>query len=156
MKPRLVLDTNVVVSALLFTSGRLDWIRRAWQHERIQPLACRQTVDELLRVLAYPKFKLTDEEQGDLLEDFLPYAEIIELPEPWPVLPLCRDAKDQVFLVLAHVGHAHVLVTGDDDLLAMHEVFSGRILTPEAWREQQGEASGLNLTPSCADPQRCR
>jgi len=134
MIPRLVLDTNVIVSALLFTSGRLAWIRRAWQHGRIQPLACKQTVDELLRVLAYPKFKLTDEEQGDLLEDFLPYVEIVELPDPWPTLPLCRDGKDQVFLVLAHTGQAHALITGDEDLLAMHDGFPCRILTPEALR----------------------
>jgi len=130
---RVVLDTNVVISALLFTTGRLAWVRRAWQHGRIQPLACRQTVDELLRVLAYPKFRLTGEEQRDLLEEFLAHAEIVDLPEPWPALPACRDAKDQMFLVLAHVGQAQALVTGDDDILAMRDAFPGLITTPQDW-----------------------
>lgn len=130
---RAVLDTNVVLSALLFRSGRLAWIRRAWQQEQLQPLVCRDTVRELLRVLAYPKFKLTSEEQQELLGDFLPYAEVVELPQPWPALPACRDPNDQVFLVLAHAAGADVLVTGDGDLLAMQDAFHGLITTPDAW-----------------------
>jgi len=130
---RVVLDTNVVISALLFTTGRLAWVRHAWQHGQMRPLVCRQTVDELLRVLAYPKFKLTEQERQDLLEDFLSHAEIVELPQSWPVLPICRDVKDQVFLVLAHVGHAQALLTGDDDILTMNDAFPGLIMTPQAW-----------------------
>ncbi|RMX10446.1 putative toxin-antitoxin system toxin component, PIN family [Allofranklinella schreckenbergeri] len=132
--PRVVLDTNVVLSALLFTNGRLAWLRRAWQQGQLQPLICKQTASELLRVLAYPKFKLTAQDQQDLLADFLPYAHVIELPQRWPELPACRDEKDQVFLVLAHVGQAQALVTGDADLLALRDAFpAGWIVTPEAW-----------------------
>lgn len=120
MSRRVVLDTNVVLSALLFN---------AWQHHRLTPLVCRETASELLRVLAYPKFELTAQEQKDLLGDFLPYAEVVTLPTPWPDLPACRDEKDQVFLVLAHVGKADALITGDADLLAMRGVFPGRIST---------------------------
>lgn len=127
---RVVLDTNVVLSALLFTSGRLAWIRRAWQHHQLQPLVCKETVSELLRVLAYPKFKLTAQEQQDLLGDFLPFADVVELPQPWPTLPLCRDAKDQMFVVLAHIGQAEALITGDCDLLELRETFPGLIMTP--------------------------
>ena len=129
MTRRVVLDTNIVLSALLFNAGRLAWLRRAWQHRQIQPLVCRDTVNELLRVLSYPKFKLTAQEQQDLLGDFLPYAEVITLPTPWPDLPPCRDRKNQVFLVLAHAGRADVLVTGDADLLAMRDVFVGQMVT---------------------------
>ncbi|MDR1968015.1 MAG: putative toxin-antitoxin system toxin component, PIN family, partial [Burkholderiaceae bacterium] len=107
---RVVLDTNIVLSALLFGAGRLAWMRQAWQHERFRPLVCRGTVDELLRVLAYPKFKLSAREQQDLLGDFLPHAEVLTLPTPWPDLPACRDSKDQVFLALAQAGEANALV----------------------------------------------
>lgn len=135
---RVVLDTNVVLSALLFTSGRLAWIRRAWTHEQLQPLVCKETARELIRVLAYPKFKLTTEERQDLLVDFLPYADGVELPLPWPTLPLCRDEKDQVFLVLAHVAQAEALITGDRDLLAMRGDFPElMIVTPDEWVERQ-------------------
>lgn len=131
MTRRVVLDTNIVLSALLFNAGRLAWIRHAWQHQRLQPLVCRDTANELLRALACPKFKLSAQEQKDLLGDFLPYAEVITLPTPWPDLPACRDEKDQVFLVLAHAGKAHALITGDTDILAMRDVFPGRILTAD-------------------------
>jgi putative PIN family toxin of toxin-antitoxin system len=130
---RVVLDTNVVLSALVFTSGRLADLRRAWQHRALQPLACKETTRELLRVLSYPKFNLTPGEQQDLLGAFLEYAEVVPLPEPWPELPACRDAKDKMFLVLSRVGGAEALITGDQDLLAMREAFPGLIFTPEEW-----------------------
>lgn len=131
MTRRVVLDTNVVLSALLFTAGRLAWMRHAWQRQQLLPVVCKETVNELLRVLAYPKFKLTPEEQRDLLADFLPYAQAVELPTPWPELPICRDEKDQAFLVLAHVAKAYALVTGDADILAMRSAISGLIVTPD-------------------------
>ena len=131
MMRRIVLDTNLVLSALLFSSGRLAWVRHAWQQRQIQPLVCRETVSELLRVLAYPKFKLLREEKYDLLGDFLPYAETVILPDPWPELPICRDAKDQVFLVLAYASVAEALVSGDADILALRDRFPGRIWTAD-------------------------
>jgi putative PIN family toxin of toxin-antitoxin system len=131
MMRRVVLDTNIVLSALVFSAGRLAWIRHAWQRQRIRPLVCRDTVNELLRVLAYPKFKLSAQEQQDLLGDFLSYAEVVTLPSPWPDLPACRDQKDQVFLVLSHVGEADALVAGNADLLAMRDTFPRTILTAD-------------------------
>ena len=142
MTRRVVLDTNVVLSALLFNAGRLAWIRHAWQRQQLQPLVCKETVNELLRVLAYPKFKLTASEQEELLADFLPYADVVELPAPWPALPACRDEKDEMFLVLAHVGKADALVTGDADILAMREAFPGLILTAEELAAQWEAGDG--------------
>lgn len=130
---RVVLDTNIVLSALLFRAGRLAWLRHAWQRQQLQPLVCRETASELLRVLAYPKFKLSTVEQQELLADFLPYADAVQLPAPWPDLPACRDPKDQVFLVLAHIGKAEALLTGDADILAMRENFPGLIMSVETF-----------------------
>ncbi|MDR1888205.1 MAG: putative toxin-antitoxin system toxin component, PIN family [Zoogloeaceae bacterium] len=138
MTRRIVFDTNIVLSALLFSTGRLAWIRHAWRRYQLQPLVCRETVNELLRVLSYPKFRLSAMEQQDLLADFLPYTDIVELPTPWPALPACRDQKDQVFLVLAHFGKADALVTGDADILTMRGTFSGLILTADELAIQQG------------------
>lgn len=137
MTYRVVLDTNVVLSALLFSAGRLAWIRHAWQRRQLLPLTCKETVSELLRVLAYPKFKLTAAEQEELLAAFLTYADIVELPTPWPALPACRDAKDQVFLVLAHVGRADALVTGGADILTLREAFPRSIMTAEELAARQ-------------------
>jgi putative PIN family toxin of toxin-antitoxin system len=114
---RVVLDTNVVLSALLFTSGRLASIRRAWLNRQLQSLACKETVSELLRALAYLKLKLTAADQHDLLDDFLPYADVVELPRPWPALPVCGNEKDQMFLLLAQVGRAEAHSTVDNDIV---------------------------------------
>ncbi len=84
MTVRVVLDTNVVLSALLFPSGRLAWLREAWQVGRVVPVVCRETTAELLSALAYPKFRLSVEEREELLADFLPYVEVVALPNPWP------------------------------------------------------------------------
>jgi hypothetical protein len=54
-----VLDTNALVSALLFRSGRLSWLRQAWLTMALRPVMAKPTTEELLRVLAYPKFRLT-------------------------------------------------------------------------------------------------
>ena len=127
---RVVLDTNTVLSALLFVNGRLVPLRTAWQSGEVTPLLCAQTVEELLRVLAYPKFKLTPEEREELLADYLPYGEVVS---PWkskPKVPVCRDEKDQMFLDLAAVGAAHWLVTGDRDLLNLGGQMRFQIIAP--------------------------
>jgi predicted nucleic acid-binding protein len=51
--PRVVIDTNVLLSALLFQSRGVAWVRGAWQASAIIPLVNRETVKELLRVLGY-------------------------------------------------------------------------------------------------------
>ena len=118
--PRVVIDTNLVLSALVFAHGRLTPLRQAWQAQRIQPLVSRITAAELIRVLAYPKFKLAPEEQQELLADYLPYCKTVQIPEPLSPtdkVPACRDAFDVPFLQLAIAGKAKALVTGDRDLL---------------------------------------
>ncbi len=127
---RVVLDTNTVLSALLFVNGRLVPLRTAWQSGELTPLLCAQTVEELLRVLAYPKFKLTPEECEELLADYLPYGEVVA---PWkgkPEVPACRDKMDQIFLDLAAVGRADWLVSGDKDLLDLGGQVRFQIIAP--------------------------
>jgi putative PIN family toxin of toxin-antitoxin system len=116
---RVVLDTNVVLSALVFRNNAAGRLRRAWQEGVCQPLASAATVQELLRVLAYPKFRLTAEEQEELLADYLPYAKSVRMPDPLPEVPDCRDPFDRPFLQLAVAGRASMLVSGDRDLLAL-------------------------------------
>jgi putative PIN family toxin of toxin-antitoxin system len=120
---RVVLDTNVVLSALVFGGGIPSQVRQAWQRGLIVPLACTFTVEELVRVLAYPKFRLSASEQEELLADYLPFVQTVRIPEPPPRVPDCRDAMDMPFLHLAVVGKASVLVSGDRDLLSMAGVF---------------------------------
>ena len=127
---RVVLDTNVVLSALVFGKGPPAQLRQAWQQSLIQPLASAASVQELVRVLAYPKFKLDAAEQQELLADYLPCTAIVKIPVPPPQVPACRDEFDVKFLHLAAAGGALALVTGDRDLLVLGQVGDCRILSP--------------------------
>ena len=121
MKPgpiRAVLDTNVLISALLFDQGRLRWLRPCWQSGRLTPLLAPPTLRELLRVLAYPKFRLDPHDRERLLEDLLPWCKSWTAPIP-PGPHRVRDPHDQVFLDLALAAEASALVSGDADLLAL-------------------------------------
>lgn len=94
----------------------------------------RDTTEELVRVLAYPKFKLTDTDRKNLLGDYLPWCETVNVPSKVNV-PDCRDPFDQPFLALAVSAKADALITGDKDLLALSDDFKIPILTPAAFKE---------------------
>ncbi|MBK9028811.1 MAG: putative toxin-antitoxin system toxin component, PIN family [Propionivibrio sp.] len=129
--PRVVIDINLVLSALIFANGRLTPLRQAWQSQRIQPIVSRVTATELIRVLAYPKFKLTADEQQELLADYLPCCKTVRIPEPPPRTPPCRDVFDIPFMELAIAGKATALITGDRDLLSLAGSFTCPIVSAE-------------------------
>lgn len=130
MSVRVVFDTNTVLSALLFGRGRLTWLRQVWSQGTVVPIVSEVTRVEIERVLAYPKFRLSTAEQAALLDDYLPFCERVVIPEPPPVVPDCRDAKDVPFLWLAIAGGVNYLVTGDQDLLVLADAFPVAIVTP--------------------------
>jgi putative PIN family toxin of toxin-antitoxin system len=117
-KPRVVLDTNCIVSALLFSKGSLAWLRDAWMRQHFIPLVSQDTASELIRVLNYPKFQLDKNEQETILADFLPYAEVVHIEIVPKNLPALRDPANLIFLELAVYGKADALISGDAHLLA--------------------------------------
>jgi uncharacterized protein len=124
---RAVLDTNVLVSALLFT-GPPSQLVSAWQSGRLRPVLSADILEEYLRVLAYPKFKLTDHEiRGLIEEDLLPFIETVR-PTPMTV-PTLRDRDDLKFIACAKSARARWLVSGDDDLLSLGTVESIEIVS---------------------------
>jgi len=123
MSFRIVLDTNCIVSALIFSKHKMAWLRHNWQSGIIIPLVSKETASELIKVLTYPKFKLTKTDRVLLLADFLPYAETVTSLEVPTDVPLIRDKADQMFITLAVVGKADALVTGDYDLLVIKDSF---------------------------------
>ncbi len=129
--PVVVLDTNLALSALVFAQGRTAELRQAWQGGRFKPIISQATAAELIRVLAYPKFKLSAQDQEELLADYLPYCRTVRMPARLPKLPVCRDVNDQRFLELAAIGKADFLVTGDRDLLVLATEFSRAIVTAD-------------------------
>jgi predicted nucleic acid-binding protein len=85
--PRAVLDTNLILSALVFSAATLVVLRRRWQSQRFIPLVSKATAPELVRVLGYPKFRLSAEEREELLSDYLPLCESVSAPSVAPPNP---------------------------------------------------------------------
>ena len=127
---RVVIDTNVLVSALVFKSGALAALREAWQSGDCVPVVSRATTEELLTVLRYPKFALGAVERESILIAYLPYCETLPDPRTRVKLPQCRDEDDQIFLLLAVAGKVDALITGDRDLLALRGAVACPMLTP--------------------------
>ena len=127
-RERIVADTNCLVSRLLLPSSVPgDAVRRAADSGLL--LASEATMNELADVLARPKFdryiSLADRQQ--FLRLLGRVAEFV--PTVYPVRE-CRDPKDDKFLELALNGRAHLIITGDADLLALHPWREIAIVTP--------------------------
>jgi putative PIN family toxin of toxin-antitoxin system len=124
---RAVLDTNVVISALLF-SGPPSQLVSAWQSSRLRPVVSAPVIDEYIRVLAYPKFKLTAAEiRGLVEEELLPFIETVTVPPS--IIPKVRDPDDAKFITCAVTADVRWLVSGDNDLLSLHRVKSVEIIS---------------------------
>lgn len=130
MKPlRVVLDTNCLISALLFKDGRLAFLRNAWQRGAITPIVCKETVSELIRVLAYPKFRLSKEDIDTLLAEIIPFAEAQSVKRPTAPVTGLNDLDDAVFIHLARQSKVDMLVSGDTHLLRLNAA-GLKIITP--------------------------
>jgi putative PIN family toxin of toxin-antitoxin system len=125
---RVVIDTNVVISALLF-GGEPGELIPLWKSGRIKPLASKEMVDEYLRVLTYPKFGLTPEEINFLLyQEIVPYFEIVKA-KPGRVI-VRDDPSDDKFIRCAEAGRAKTIISGDQHLLRLKSFGAISILTP--------------------------
>ncbi|TMB67361.1 MAG: putative toxin-antitoxin system toxin component, PIN family [Deltaproteobacteria bacterium] len=125
---RVVLDTNTVVSALLF-SGISSKLVSLWQKGLITPLLSREILDEYLRVLSYPKFDLSEGEIKELIqEEILPYAEVVKPKRRLRVVQ--RDPSDNKFVECAVAGKARVIISGDKELLSLGRYRQIRIQSP--------------------------
>ena len=123
---RVVLDTNVLVSALLF-KGELSGIVGLWQKGKIIPVISKETFDELRTVLEYSKFSLSRAEIKSLIEhDILPFFEVVNVSKH--VKGTCRDPEDDKFISCAISASVDWIVTGDKDLSDLKKYQSIRII----------------------------
>lgn len=124
---RVVIDTNLLLSALLF-GGEPGKLHDLWIAGRLLPLLSRETFTEFRKVLNYPKFRLSPAEIKMLVEDeLLPYADVVDVTED--ASGTCRDPNDDMFLALAASGEAAYLITGDQDLLILGTFRETKIVT---------------------------
>jgi len=124
---RVVLDTNMLVSALLF-QAELAGIVDLWKKGRIIPVLSKETFTEFKAVLEYPKFSLTQQEIKVIIEEeVLPYFEVIEVTDN--IKGICRDVDDDKFIACAVSASADFIVTGDKDLLDLGKYKSVKIIS---------------------------
>jgi putative PIN family toxin of toxin-antitoxin system len=125
-----VLDSNVLISLLVFADPRFPSIAAAWTDGRLIVLRDAACAGEFQRVLDYPRLKLDAARQALIYGEF--EARSVEAtPAAIPALPRCADADDQKFLELAAQG-ADCLVTGDRELLRLDRRVAFAILTAGA------------------------
>lgn len=127
--PRFVLDTGVLVSAvLLLRSIPRQAVDFAFAHGTV--LASADTISELDEVLRRPKFNryLQEEERLLFLAAFMREAKILDITER---VVECRDPKEDRILELAASGNAACIVSGDSDLLVLNPFRGVAILTPQ-------------------------
>lgn len=113
-----VIDTNVLISALLFggVPGRLVPL---WRESVVTPYISREILAEYIRVLSYPKFQLqTDEIEYLVYRELLPHFEVVDLPASRPVI-ISKDPSDDLFLYCARAAGVDFIVSGDQHLLQL-------------------------------------
>ncbi len=131
---RIVLDTNILVSVAL-PDSRLRPLAEAWEAGRCRLLISREIFDEYLRVLTYPKFRLSSDDVTRVLErGVLPYAEWVTVTSRIDVIR--EDPSDNAFLACALDGKADAIVSGDHHLLELGTFHAIPILTGRQFLSQ--------------------
>ncbi len=124
---RFVFDTNVLISAFLFSQSKP---RQALDQATVIGviILSNSVLSELEEVLYRPKFDryLTKKRRQEFLENLTENAQFIDVTEQ---INECRDPKDNKYLELAVSGQSECIVTGDDDLLVLNPWRGIEILT---------------------------
>ena len=133
-KIRTVIDTNVIISAILF-GGIPGELISLWKSGHIQPLTSKDIIDEYIKVLTYPKFKLSEKEINYILyNEILPYFEVVTLKPGQAIIQ--KDPSDDKFIHCANAGRAGVIISGDQHLINLKSYGKIKILTPSQFLEK--------------------
>ncbi len=131
---RAVVDTNILVRALIKPQGAVGPVlRRLWEGE-YRLLFSESLLAELVDVLGRPRIR---EKYGIGADDVATVLKLLELRGelviPRRRITVCRDAKDNQVLEAATSGRSDVIVTGDDDLLVLDPFEGIPIVTSAAF-----------------------
>ena len=133
-KIRTVIDTNVIISAILF-GGIPGELISLWKSGHIQPLASKDIIDEYIKVLTYQKFKLSEKEINYILyNEILPYFEVVTLKPGQAIIQ--EDPSDDKFIHCANAGRASVIISGDQHLINLKSYGKIKILTLSQFLEK--------------------
>lgn len=136
---RVVLDTNILCSALLRPQGLTDRLYRAWREGRFELLTSREQLEEFRRVTRYPRLRpFIDPAAAGAMHNEL--RQLAVLVAKLPIVDASQDPADNFLLAMAKAGKADVLVTGDKrDLLSLGSFQGTRIITARQFLRHLGE-----------------
>ena len=138
---KIILDTNVLLSALLFPVGPPAQLLEAWERKKFIVVACEALIAELRDVTSRPFFQTRLRMSTiELLAAGL--RDLSEFCADLPHEVVAPDAKDSFLLALAEASHADFLVTGDKELLTLKHHGPTRIITPTAMIQVLKTAEG--------------
>ena len=128
---RAVIDTNVLVSALLWGGTPRALLEQA-RNGTVTLISSPALLAELARVLERPKFDvILQRSNTSRLQTLAQVRQLAEVIAPPPLAqPVCRDPDDDAVLALALSAQADFVISGDDDLLSLHPFDGIQILTP--------------------------
>jgi putative PIN family toxin of toxin-antitoxin system len=132
---RVILDTNVLVSALLAAGSVPAQLLDAWFEGKFTLLTSEEKLEELRRVTRYPRIRayVDPATAGSLVNDLRHFAEVVS---PLPRVDVSADPSDNFLLAMAEAGRADYLVTADKrDVLALRRHGVTRIVTARALLE---------------------
>jgi len=100
-------------------------------------MASKEIIDEYIKVLAYPKFELSEAEINYILyNEILPYFDIMEINASSVIIDV--DPSDDKFIHCAKTGKADAIISGDQHLLSLKSYRKIKILTPGTFLENLG------------------
>jgi putative PIN family toxin of toxin-antitoxin system len=122
MKPRLVLDTNVILDLLVFKDSSAEPIRLLLDAKLVDAVRSEASILELIDVIQRPAFKLTREEQEIILQAWESSTRPLENEAIEPAPFTCRDLDDQVFLDMAYSIRPALLLSKDLRVLELQTI----------------------------------
>jgi putative PIN family toxin of toxin-antitoxin system len=113
IKPRLVLDTNVILDLLVFKDPTAEPIRHLLDAKLVDAVRSEASMLELIDVIQRPTFKLSQEEQDSILQTWECATRLLENAAIESAPFTCRDLDDQIFLDMAYSIRPALLLSKD-------------------------------------------
>lgn len=109
---RVVLDTNILISAIMVRGTPPDSLYEQWRHGRFDLVSCERQIEEINRVSRRPSLrdKLRPSETGRMINDI---RRLAVMCDPLPTIAVSPDPDDDYLLAAAEVSRSDFLVTGD-------------------------------------------
>jgi uncharacterized protein len=143
---RIVFDTNVVISGLLW-SGAAQRALNLARDGIVASIVTEAMLDELREVLTYTRLtkrlQVLGKTPEEIVESYLVWAQIVEENDTVAINVVLRDEDDRIILSCAINHNANAIISGDDDLLSLQSVENIPIWTIAYFLEQ--------MTPSKDD-----